>query len=199
MSIGLGLLLAVMLVVGVMAAAFTGCSSGQSDPVTLTLGYPFPAKHPLRLRVLEPWATDVLAATDGAVTIEFHASRPDSDMPRPSSRIDTQESAPAQWKFSQMFRPPAVMLLSMMSDTASGREYPVALRDSMRASARGATRSKRAGTNPSSGAGRLVSVSTHEPDHPMRTCCTATTRPGARESRPSAVISGIPCSRATAT
>ena len=28
--------------------------------------------------------------------------------------------------------PPAVMLLSMMSDTASGREYPVALRDSCR-------------------------------------------------------------------
>ena len=199
MSIGLGLLLAVMLVVGVMAAAFTGCSSGQSDPVTLTLGYPFPAKHPLRLRVLEPWATDVLAATDGAVTIEFHAEQ--ARLRHATAIVENRhpESAPAQWKFSQMFRPPAVMLLSMMSDTASGREYPVALRDSMRASARGATRSKRAGTNPSSGAGRLVSVSTHEPDHPMRTCCTATPRPGARESRPSAVISGIPCSRATAT
>ena len=75
MSIRLGRLLAVMLVVGVMAAAFIGCSSGQSDPVTLTLGYPFPAKHPLRLQVLEPWAADVLAATDGAVTIEFHADQ----------------------------------------------------------------------------------------------------------------------------
>ena len=75
MSIRLGRLLAVMLVVGVMAAAFTSCSSGQSDPVTLTLGYPFPAQHPLRLQVLEPWAADVLAATDGAVTIEFHAEQ----------------------------------------------------------------------------------------------------------------------------
>ena len=43
--------------------------------MTLTLGYPFPAKHPLRLQVLEPWAADVLAATDGAVTIEFHADQ----------------------------------------------------------------------------------------------------------------------------
>ena len=47
-----------------------------------------------------------------------------------------------------MSRAPAVMLLSMRSDTASGSEYPVALRDSMRASARGASRSKSAGTAP---------------------------------------------------
>ena len=36
-----------------------------------------------------------------------------------------------------MSRAPAAMLLSMRSDTASGREYPVALRDSMRATGTG--------------------------------------------------------------
>ena len=45
------------------------------DPVTLSFGYPFPAKHPLRLQVLEPWAADVSAATAGSVTIEFHAEQ----------------------------------------------------------------------------------------------------------------------------
>ncbi len=40
-----------------------------------------------------------------------------------------------------MFRAPAVMLLSMRSHTASGREYPVALSDSIRTSALGATTS----------------------------------------------------------
>ena len=70
------------------------------------------------------------------------STKPNSDIPQPSSRIETQEPAPAQWKCSQMFLAPAEMLLSIRSDTASGREYPVALRDSMRVSARGATRSK---------------------------------------------------------
>ena len=48
---------------------------GQSDPVTLRLGYPFPADHPLHVQVLEPWAEDLRAATDGSVTIEFHAEQ----------------------------------------------------------------------------------------------------------------------------
>ena len=51
--------------------------------------------------------------------------RAGSDMPQPSSRIETQESAPAHWKCSRMSRAPTAMLLSMRSDTASGREYPV--------------------------------------------------------------------------
>ena len=61
-----------MLVLGLVAAA---CGDGQSDPVTLRLGYPFPADHPLRVQVLEPWAEDLHAATDGSVTIEFHAEQ----------------------------------------------------------------------------------------------------------------------------
>ena len=61
-----------MLVLGLVAAA---CGDGQSDPVTLRLGYPFPADHPLRVQVLEPWAEDLHAATDGSVTIGFHAEQ----------------------------------------------------------------------------------------------------------------------------
>lgn len=64
-------LIPLMLVLGLVAAA----CGGESDPVTLRLGYPFPADHPLRVQVLEPWAEDVRAATDGSVTIEFHAEQ----------------------------------------------------------------------------------------------------------------------------
>ena len=73
--IRLGGLLAVVLVVGAMAAACNDNASDRADPVTLSLGYPFPAKHPLRLQVLEPWAAGVSAATAGLVTIEFHAEQ----------------------------------------------------------------------------------------------------------------------------
>ena len=69
MSPRLTRLVPLMLVLGLVAAA---CGDGQSDPVTLRLGYPFPADHPLRVQVLEPWAEDLRAATDGSVTIEFH-------------------------------------------------------------------------------------------------------------------------------
>lgn len=43
------------------------------EAVTLNLGHPFPALHPIQVGALEPYAADVNAATDGAVTIEFHA------------------------------------------------------------------------------------------------------------------------------
>lgn len=65
-------LIPLMLVLGLVAAA---CGDGESEPVTLSLGYPFPADHPLRVQVLEPWAEDLRAATDGSVTIEFHAEQ----------------------------------------------------------------------------------------------------------------------------
>ena len=45
-----------------------------------------------------------------------------SDIPQPSSSIDTQEPAPAQWKCNQTFLAPAVMLLSIRSEIAPGRE-----------------------------------------------------------------------------
>ena len=70
----LSVLVAVVLV-GAVAAACSGDASDRTDTVTLSLGYPFPATHPLRLQVLEPWAADVSAATDGTVTIEFHAEQ----------------------------------------------------------------------------------------------------------------------------
>lgn len=41
------------------------------DPVTLNLGHPFPAQHPIQVNALEPFAQAVNEATDGAVTIEF--------------------------------------------------------------------------------------------------------------------------------
>ncbi len=41
------------------------------DPVTLTLGHPFPAVHPIAVNALEPYAEAVNEATDGTITIEF--------------------------------------------------------------------------------------------------------------------------------
>lgn len=41
------------------------------DPVTLTLGHPFPAQHPIQTGALEPYAEAVSEATNGTVTIEF--------------------------------------------------------------------------------------------------------------------------------
>ena len=75
MSTRLGRLVAVMLVFAAVAAACSGDASGEPDPVTLSFGYPFPAGHPLRQQVLEPWAEDVREATDGAVIVEFHAEQ----------------------------------------------------------------------------------------------------------------------------
>ncbi len=43
------------------------------DPVTLTLGHPFPAQHPIQVGTLEPLAEAINAATDGTITIEFAA------------------------------------------------------------------------------------------------------------------------------
>jgi TRAP-type C4-dicarboxylate transport system substrate-binding protein len=41
------------------------------EPVTLNLGHPFPAQHPIQVNALEPYAQAVNEATEGAVTIEF--------------------------------------------------------------------------------------------------------------------------------
>lgn len=41
------------------------------DPVTLTLGHPFPAVHPIQVNALEPLAEAVSEATNGTITIEF--------------------------------------------------------------------------------------------------------------------------------
>lgn len=51
----------------------TGAEAGGDfgDPVTLTLGHPFPAVHPIQVNALEPYAAAVNEATGGAVTIEF--------------------------------------------------------------------------------------------------------------------------------
>ena len=61
-----------MLALCLVAAA---CGDGDSDPVTLRFGYPFPADHPVRVQVFDPWAEDLRAATDGSVTIEFYAEQ----------------------------------------------------------------------------------------------------------------------------
>lgn len=47
-------------------------SMDMGDPVTLTLGHPFPAQHPIQVNMVEPWVEDVAEATDGTVTIEIH-------------------------------------------------------------------------------------------------------------------------------
>lgn len=49
------------------------------------------------------------------------------------------ECLPAQWKVIQIFRAAAEMLLSMISATASGKEYPSPRRASIMAAAGGGT------------------------------------------------------------
>lgn len=41
------------------------------EPVTLNLGHPFPAQHPIQVGALEPFAQAVNEQTNGTVTIEF--------------------------------------------------------------------------------------------------------------------------------
>ena len=48
-----------------------GAEGDFGDPVTLTLGHPFPAVHPIQVNALEPYAAAVNEATGGAITIEF--------------------------------------------------------------------------------------------------------------------------------
>lgn len=62
--------LVVLVVSGVVAAA---CAGGEdSEPVMLSLGYPFAADHPVRVGVLDPWAEDIWEATGNTVGVEFH-------------------------------------------------------------------------------------------------------------------------------
>ena len=68
-------LLPVVLVFVTIVAACGDGAEDQSEPITLRFGDPFPADHPLRLQVLEPWAEDVRAATDGAVIVEFYTEQ----------------------------------------------------------------------------------------------------------------------------
>lgn len=48
-----------------------GAEGDFGDPVTLTLGHPFPAVHPIQVNALEPYAAAVSEATGGVITIEF--------------------------------------------------------------------------------------------------------------------------------
>lgn len=43
------------------------------DPVTLTMGHPFPPYDPIQVDVWEPWVEEVREATGGTVDIEIHA------------------------------------------------------------------------------------------------------------------------------
>ena len=57
----------------VFAVVAGACAGGDdSEPVTLSLGYPFAADHPLRVQVLDPWAEDVREATGDTVRVEIH-------------------------------------------------------------------------------------------------------------------------------
>jgi TRAP-type transport system periplasmic protein len=49
----------------------TGETMDFGDPVTLTLGHPFPAVHPIAVNALEPYAEAVNEATNGTISIEF--------------------------------------------------------------------------------------------------------------------------------
>lgn len=61
----------VVLVVSAVVAA--ACAGGEdSEPVMLSLGYPFAADHPVRVQVLDQWAEDVWDATGSTVGVEFH-------------------------------------------------------------------------------------------------------------------------------
>lgn len=60
----------VLVASAVMAAACAG--EEGSEPVVLSLGYPFPADHPVRVNVLDPWAEDVWESTGNTVRVEFH-------------------------------------------------------------------------------------------------------------------------------
>ena len=52
----------------------TGSSEADyGDPVTLALGHPFPEQHPIHQGALLPYAEAVNEATNGTITIEFHA------------------------------------------------------------------------------------------------------------------------------
>ncbi|MFW6188028.1 MAG: hypothetical protein ACOC84_08550, partial [Actinomycetota bacterium] len=44
----------------------------MGEPVTLTLGHPFPAQHLIQVNMIEPWAEEVAEATEGTVTVEIH-------------------------------------------------------------------------------------------------------------------------------
>lgn len=57
--------------VGVTSTSSVGVDGDFGDPVTLTLGHPFPAVHPIQVNALEPYAAAVSEATGGVVTIEF--------------------------------------------------------------------------------------------------------------------------------
>ena len=59
--------------VGGTSAADSQESADFGEAVTLNLGHPFPALHPIQVRALEDWAAEVRQVTQGTVTIEFFA------------------------------------------------------------------------------------------------------------------------------
>lgn len=59
--------------VGETSAAEPQESADFGEAVTLNLGHPFPALHPIQVRTLEVWAAEVRQVTQGTVTIEFFA------------------------------------------------------------------------------------------------------------------------------
>lgn len=44
----------------------------EGDDVTLNLGHPFPAGHPIQVALIEPFAEQVSEVTNGTVTVEIH-------------------------------------------------------------------------------------------------------------------------------
>ena len=60
------------LVCCVLAAACSGDSAPEPEPVVLSFGHAFPSDHPLQLQEFEQWAHDVNIATSGSVTVEIH-------------------------------------------------------------------------------------------------------------------------------
>ena len=59
--------------VGETSAAEPQESADFGEAVTLNLGHPFPALHPIQVRTLEVWAAEVRQVTQGTVTVEFFA------------------------------------------------------------------------------------------------------------------------------